>query len=723
MRKTLLFKTVLLALLVAYQIHSSGGLAQTTEKLYIPSLARQQWTRWLGPDGGSIVALAISPQNPQIMYAGTWGSGVFKSTNGGATWSAASSGLTTMEINALAVDPNNSSVVYAGPYRDKLYKTVNGGQSWTFAGAGLQDQAIVYGLAIDPTDSNRVYIGTRGVSSKNGDIYNWSGILYRSLDGGTSWTGVLQNVNGDENNQEDWAYSIAVDPANHNRVYAAMHLNGVYASTDTGATWQPKNGPALPGQNITDLSGRSIIINPINPNILYYGVWHRTCVYKTDNAATSWTHQNNGCGLLQIYSMALHPNQPDTVYLADFHDPILKQTLGVYKTTDGGIIWSPSGLSQDAIYSLAVDPATGYVFAGTSGDGLYRSTNGGSTWTHRQSGISNATAASILVQPDANKTIFAVVPGSGVTRLLAPGQAWQDYNLFLPYQDVSGLARNPSNPNRLFAYSNSSGLWYTDLNLPANGWIQVPGPLPSADSIPQLYAADHPLARREDLEAEVEGIPQVGEKDLLAPMGNYAPITAMAFSTSSPNEAFLITLTTGQLHSGIYRSQDGGMTWGNAGLDNKDAVALAVSPLYPGIIYVATRTPGVIFYATTFSNWQETYLPPTNFYALAFAADGSRVYAGTNNGIYVRIGEGSWTPLALGGVSVTALAVDPTRPGRLYAGTTQGVYMTQNYGESWNTAYPELSAETIQSIGIDTLDYHFVYFGTKTRGIVQVYFP
>ena len=722
MRKTLLFIVVLLAFLTIYHFHS-GSLAQGTEEVFIPSLYRGEWSRWLGPDGGNIVALAISPTNPQIMYAGTWGAGVFKSTNGGASWSAASNGLTILTINALAVDPNNPNVVYAGPYRDKLYKSVDGGQSWAFAGTGIQDQAIVYGIAIDPSDSDNVYIGTRGVSAPLGNgVTDWNGRLYRSTNGGTSWIESLANVNGDEKNQDDWAYAIVVDPSNGDKVYAAMHLNGVYQSTNSGVSWQPKNGPlSPPEQRITDLSGRAIVISRLDPSTLYYGVWHRTCVYKTDNAAVSWTHQNNGCGLPQIYNMALYPlaNGNDIVYLATFN------FLGVIKTDDGGITWESKGLSQDNIYSVAVPPnSQNTVFAGTQGDGLYRSTNGGDTWVHYQSGISNATVASILVQPEVNKPVYAVVPGSGVTRLLATGQPWQDYNLFLPYQDVSGLVRHPVNSNKLFAYTGSSGLYYTDLSQPAQGWLPITEGLPSGDLLPPLLAPDHPFASREDLEAEVEGpLPEI-EFDVLSPMGNFASITALAFAPSNPNRAYITTLTSGTPHSGVYRSDDGGLHWENAGLDNHNATALAVSPLGYDVVYVATSATGVVFYTNSAGiNWQETSLPTANIYTLAFAADGSRVYAGTNNGVYVRVGEGSWTFSGLGGIPVTALATNPAQPGRLYVGTTQGVYMSGDAGASWRAAYPELSAETIQSIGIDPLDPHFVYLGTKTRGIVQVYFP
>src|SRR5207245_2080938 len=103
------------------------------------------WTSH-GPEGGFIPALTVDPQNPSTVYAGTDG-GVFKSTNGGANWSAANSGLTATDVRALAVDPQNPSTVYAGG--DGVFKSTNGGATWNAANSGLLGTGVA-ALAVDP---------------------------------------------------------------------------------------------------------------------------------------------------------------------------------------------------------------------------------------------------------------------------------------------------------------------------------------------------------------------------------------------------------------------------------------------------------------------------------------------------------------------------------------------------------------------------------------------
>jgi photosystem II stability/assembly factor-like uncharacterized protein len=117
----------------------------------------------LGKDLGkeTFYALAIDPTNPQVLYAGTDGDGVFKTTDGGASWSAASSGLTYFYILSLAIDPTNPQVLYAGTDGCGVFKTTDGGSSWSEASSGLANSNVL-SLAIDPSNPQLLYAGTDG---------------------------------------------------------------------------------------------------------------------------------------------------------------------------------------------------------------------------------------------------------------------------------------------------------------------------------------------------------------------------------------------------------------------------------------------------------------------------------------------------------------------------------------------------------------------------------
>ena len=133
-RTSLPFTICLAFLFTLLAVTSAPAVGQTpdTYSAYLPLVDGQPPIppTWIGPDGGYIIAVAVAPSQPSIVYAGTWGSGIFKSSDAGATWAWKSQGLGMPFINSLAVDPENPQIVYAGTYTGKLYKSVDGGESW-----------------------------------------------------------------------------------------------------------------------------------------------------------------------------------------------------------------------------------------------------------------------------------------------------------------------------------------------------------------------------------------------------------------------------------------------------------------------------------------------------------------------------------------------------------------------------------------------------------------
>ncbi len=126
------------------------------------------WTS-IGPDGGTVNTVAIDPDTPATVYAGTWGS-VLKSTNGGENWTAMNTGLTSINVNslvnvyALAIDPNTPATVYAGTYGGGVFKSTNGGENWTTMNTGLTS-INVFALVIDPVHRQRSMPGPMGAAS------------------------------------------------------------------------------------------------------------------------------------------------------------------------------------------------------------------------------------------------------------------------------------------------------------------------------------------------------------------------------------------------------------------------------------------------------------------------------------------------------------------------------------------------------------------------------
>src|SRR5215510_3279514 len=135
----------------------------------------------LGPDGvGAILSIAVDPTSSSTIYAGTKGAGIFKSTDGSATFVAASSGLTNFTITAIAVNPSNPRIVYAAT-EGGVFRTDDGGASWS-AAPGLPF-AVFNGLALDPRNPATVFaVGDAGV--------------FKSADSGSSWTAINSGLSG-----------------------------------------------------------------------------------------------------------------------------------------------------------------------------------------------------------------------------------------------------------------------------------------------------------------------------------------------------------------------------------------------------------------------------------------------------------------------------------------------------------------------------------------------
>src|SRR6266481_3912910 len=130
-------------------------------------------TVWVshGPESGPITAIAVAPTNPATIYAGAYG--VYRSTDGGATWSSASAGITDAFVADIVVDPTDPATVYVATSSDGVLRTTDGGQTWASLGlTTLQVRTV----AVDPTDPARLYVAT----------YNGGGI-FASLDDGATW--------------------------------------------------------------------------------------------------------------------------------------------------------------------------------------------------------------------------------------------------------------------------------------------------------------------------------------------------------------------------------------------------------------------------------------------------------------------------------------------------------------------------------------------------------
>ena len=561
-----------------------------------------------GPYGGMVEVLAIDPSSPQMVYAGTFGGGVSKSTNGGASWTAVNSGLTNTYVHALAIDPSNTYILYAGT-SGGMFKSINGGGTWIAVNSGLTSW-VVLSLVIDPSSPQTVYAGTDG------------GGVFKSTNGGTSWTAVNSGLTNTR------VYALAKDPSSSQTVYAGTSGGGVFKSTNGGTSWTAVNS------GLTNTNVRALAIDPSSPQTAYAGT-SGGGMFKSTNGGTSWTAVNSGLTNTDVYALAIDPSSPQTVYVGTGG--------GVFKNTNGGTSWTAvnSGLTSTIVRALAIDPLSPQtVYAGTSGGGVFKSMNGGTSWMAVNSGLRSTNVYALAIDPLSPQTIYAGF--GGVFKSTNGGSSWIAVNSGLTNISVYALAIDPSSPQTVYA-----GTWAGGVFKSANGgtsWTVVNSGLTNT----RVYAlAIDPSS------PQTVYIGTFGGGVFKSLNGGTSwtavnsglintDIQVLAIDPSSPQTVYI-----GTFGGGVFKSANGGTSWtaANSGLTSTVIFALAIDPSSPQTVYAGTDR-GVFKSANGGTSWTAINTGLPNLIVLDLAINPlspQTIYAGTNGGGVFAITGGTGT--------------------------------------------------------------------------------
>jgi photosystem II stability/assembly factor-like uncharacterized protein len=289
----------------------------------------------------SVRALTLDPAQPGVLYAGTDGTGVVKSTDGGATWTVKSAGLMQMNALSLAIDPVAPSTIYVGTDNGGVFRSTDGGASWGSRGL---DNKLVGALALDPADPQVVYAGLLGFG------------VFKSTDAGADW----QTMNDGLDNPA--VLALALDPSASGTLYAGTE-SGVFKSTDGAIRWTAMNLGLPPNAVVWSVA--------TGASVLYAGTSEG--IFRSTDGAASWTAVSSGELSTQIMVVTVDPVQSDTVYEGT--------ASGASRSTDAGQTWSVmNDLDGLVVRTLSIDPATPTtVYAGTDSQ-LLTSTDSGATW-------------------------------------------------------------------------------------------------------------------------------------------------------------------------------------------------------------------------------------------------------------------------------------------------------------------------------------------------------
>jgi len=577
-----------------------------------------------GTNLGRVNCIRFDPTNSSIIYIGAPDGGVWKTTDGGATWAPKFDTQPTLSVGDIAIDPTNTKTIYAatsdafgygspfwgGTYSVGVRKSLDAGNTWAATGLSwtVGQNRTIRRLAIHPTNGKILLAAT-----SNG--------LYRTADAGVTWTQL-------------WATSTFDVEFQHNDgniVYATT--TQVQKSTNAGVSFAPLTATCAG-------SRYNIEIARSNPKVLYTLCTNATVQKSTDSGATWAATAAPGVTLYGYYDnvLAVSPVDEKAVYVAGFN---------MRRTIDGGATWSSVNTAGHVDnHCLTFLPGSGStIFSGNDG-GIFKTINSGTSWTSLNKGLAITQFYRLGISRTNATIMISGAQDNGNMKFSA--------GVFTNITNADGMEGfiDWSNSNVIYAGIQNGGFYrsingggsFTNINTPSSGawvspWMQHPT---IANTI---YAATNKVYKSAD-----QGTTWVAISPVLAGIGAF---TVLAVAPSNPD---FIYAGNG---SKLYLTKNGGTTWNDvtAGLPvaGNFLMSVAVHDFDPSIAYVTFSgyNAGQKVYKTcssgnSWSNISGT-LPNLPANTIVHQKTNNALYVGTDDGVYYLSDDlTDWIPYKVG---------------------------------------------------------------------------
>ena len=674
--------------------------------------------RSVGPAfmSGRIADIAINPDNENEWYVAVGSGGVWKTVNAGTTWQPLTDNQSFYSTGSITIDPNNTNTIWLGTGENVggrhvgvgkgVFLSLDGGKTWK--NKGLNKSEHISKIIVNKKNSNNVFVASQGpLWSSGGDRG-----LYKSIDGGESWSLVLSV------NKWTGVTDVVVDPRDENIMYAATwqrhrnvaaYMGGgpgtkLFKSTDGGDSWrQLKTG--LPTGKLGKIG---LAISEINPDVLYAAIElerRKGAVYRTSNGGESWKKMSDtvsgATGPHYYQELVASPHHFDKIYLMDVrvqvsddggktfyrmnegnkhsdnhsmtfkkNDPnylLVGTDGGIYESFDDTKSWKyVNNLPLTQFYKLAVDDS--YPFYNIYGGTQDNNTQGGPSRTFRSNGIANSDWFVLLggdghqpaTEPGNPNIVYAQSQQGNLHRVdRTTGEA-----VFIkPYSGLnedferfnwdSPILVSSHNPKRL--YFGSQRVWKSDDR--GDSWTPISKDL---------------TKNQERLELPIMGKQQSWDSawDVYA-MSTYNTITSLSESILDQNILYAGT-DDGLIHS----TKDGGSSWTSITVDKLPGV--------PDSSFVNDIKADL-------HNDQVAYVALDNH---KFGDYSPYLYKTSNGGK-------SWKPIINGlpeDTFVWRIVQDQIDPNLLFLASEYGLYFSNNQGEKWikfSTGLPTISVRDL----------------------------
>jgi photosystem II stability/assembly factor-like uncharacterized protein len=611
------------------------------------STATATWTS-LGPvtipnnggGAGRINCIAFYPGNSNIIFAGSPSGGLWKSTDGGSNWATNTDLLPNIGVSSIVIDPINPDIMYiatgdgdAGDtYTIGVLKSIDGGQTWNPTGLtySVSQKKSIRKLIIHPSNTDTLFAATNAG-------------IYRTLDGGTTWTSVRSGN----------FYDLEFKPDDLTFIWAASY-NRIWKSTNSGTSFTLCSA-FVP----SDISRLSIAVSANDPNYLYIlggnnldygfsGVWKTTDLGTTFTLCADspnllgWTEDGTDAGGQAWYDLSIAASPTNK-------NVILVGGVNIWKSTDGGSNWLLNAhwyggggkpYVHADVHTIEFVPGSGTsIYAGCDG-GVFKTTNSGSAWSDKSSTLSigqmyrlgcSATDPDLVMTgwQDNGSNLYnssvwtQILGGDGMECIIdysAPNYVYGEYYYGAMYRSADGgsnwdaisdnipeegdwitpFCQDPQLPQTI--YAGFENLWRTDNR--GNSWTQLSNLL-GGNKITAIAVAPSNtdyiyLCRGEILLRSTDG----GANYTGISVG--LPSLAPTSITVSPDDPEVLWVTLSGYLDGykVFESRDAGANWNNISgtLPNIPANTVVMETATDEGLYVGTDL-GVFYRDSTMSDW------------------------------------------------------------------------------------------------------------------------
>ncbi len=718
------------ALSVGFFIHAQrrnrAEMGKSPVEATAINLSALKW-RSIGPAtfGGRIADIAVNPHDFNEYYLAIASGGIFKTNDGGITFSPVFENQGSYSIGCLAIDPQNPKTIWAGTgennnqrsvgYGDGVYRSDDGGRTWR--NTGLKTSEHIGMIAIDPRNSDRVYVAAYGpLWSKGGERG-----VYRTSDGGKTWDRILYVSDHTGFNE------IHIDRSNPDRLYATAHQrrrhtftyisggpeSALYISNDAGKTWS-KVTNGLPKD--TDLGRISLAQSPSNPQRIYLMIEGHG-IFISDDRGHSFQKTNDYYSSGNYYvELIPHPTDELTCFSMDTYTHI---------TRDGGKTWVRWTENKKHVdnHALWINPKNPLHMLNGNDGGLYETYDGGNTWRF----IDNLSILQLYRVSVDNEGPFYNVYGGTQDNSSIGGPSRTRYVQGITNADWfvtqggDGFKTqiDPNNPKIIYAQYQYGGLARYDR---ATGERVMIRPIEEPDSPAYRFNWDAPLlvsthqpatlyfAAQKVLKSTDYGstwqeispdLSRQIDRNTLKVMDRYWGVDAIARHRSTSPYGTVLQLAESPLRRGrlaagtddglIHITDDDGQTWRRCsplpGVPERAFIsALIWSAHNENTIYAAAN------------NHQEGDFQPYIFRS----SDAGRTWQSIRSGLPDR-------------GSVWCIAEDPEEPNLLFCGTEFSMYTTLNGGRQWQPLNGGLPTIPVRDIAIQPTQHDLV-IATFGRG-------